>query len=185
LFSLDVMARTAAPSFVHQTLWLIVSAVIAWLFLCLSYVAYTVMTSPVDYWRFALHPWSGVRDTLNVLLRIYIPAFVLLAIPACYSGRLPKSLCKRAVIGGLLFACVGMLSGLYFKGILAAILSRPATIEFAMWLCGLVLRPLIFCAVFLFIPGAVAFSLLPPRDAERKTSNESLQSTVGGSALSR
>jgi hypothetical protein len=175
------MARTAAPSFLQRTMWLVFSAIVAWLFLCLSYLAYTVMTSPVEYWRSTLHPWTGVRDTLNILLRIYIPAFILLAIPACYWGRLPRSLCRRAVIGGLLFACIGILWSLYFKGVLAAILSRPDTMEFAMWLCGLVLRPLIFCAVFLFIPGAIVFSLLPARDAEAKTSNQPLQPTTGRS----
>jgi hypothetical protein len=157
------MALTAAPSFVQRTVWLIVSAIVAWLFLCLSYLAYTVMTSPVQYWRSSLHPWTGVRDTLNVLLRIYIPAFVLIAIPACYSGRLPKSACKRALVGGILFACVGMLWSLYFKGVFGAILSRPDSMEFAMWICGLIFRPLVFFGVFLFIPGAVAFSLLPAR----------------------
>jgi hypothetical protein len=165
------MTPTNATSFLERALWLLVSAVVAWLFLCLSYVAYAIMTSPVEYWRSSLHPWTGVRDTLSILLRIYIPAFILLAIPACYSGRLPMSLCKRAVIGGLLFACIGILWSLYFKGVLGAALSRPDTIEFAMWLCGLILRPLLFFAVFLFIPGAVAFSLLPARNAQAKTSN--------------
>ena len=162
------MARTAVPSFVERTMWLLVSAIVAWLVLCLSFVAYSVMTTPVDYWRASVHPWSSVRDTLALFLLIYIPAFVLFAIPACYSGWLPASAWRRALIGGFLFACVGMLCSLYFKGVLGALFSRPEGMEFSMWICGLVLRPLLFFAVFLFIPGAVVFSLLPARHAEAK-----------------
>lgn len=161
-------SRTADPSFVQRTIWLAAGAILAWVELCLSYIAYSVMTTPVDYWRASLHPWSGVRDTLAILLFIYIPALVLLAIPACYSGRLPQSACKRALIGGVLFACLDMAWSLYFKGVLGAILSRPEGMEFSMWICGLVLRPLFFFAVFLFIPGAVLFSLLPTRHAQTK-----------------
>jgi hypothetical protein len=116
------MARGDVSPFLQRTVWLLVSAVVGWLFLCLSYLAYTVMTVPVEYWRSTHQPWTGVRDTLAILLRVYIPAFVIFAIPACYSARLPVSLCKRSLIGGIVFACGGMLWSLYFKGVLAAIL---------------------------------------------------------------
>src|SRR4051794_10872917 len=172
------MAHTAT-SFLERTIWLLASAIAGWLFLCLSYFAYTVMTTPVEHWRSSHQPWSGVRDTLDILLRVYIPAFVLFAIPACYSARLPVSLCKRSLIGGIVFASGGMLWSLYFKGVLGAMLSRSENMDFSMWFYGLIARPLLFFGVFLFAAGAAAFSLLPARRARIETSNQPLQPTAG------
>jgi hypothetical protein len=81
---------------------------------------------------------------------------------------------SAGLIGGALFGCGGVAWALYFKGVFAALLSRPDSIELSMWLYGLIARPLLFFGVFLFVAGAVVFSLLPG-----KTSNQSLEPTAG------
>jgi hypothetical protein len=166
-------------SFLHRTLWLFVSALVAWLSLCILSFIHSVSSSPVEYWRATYQPWSRIGLDIDIWSRMYLPIFVIFAVPACYFGRLPALLWKRAFVGGILFSCGGIAWALFYFGVLGAISSRPQGMEFDVWFWGLIMRRLISFSLFFFPVGAVAFSFLPPRRVATKTSNQSLEPTAG------
>ena len=155
-------------SFLHRTAWLVVSLIAGWILICALTFIHDVSSSPIGYWRSVNHPWSTIGIGLNIVSRMYILVFILFAVPACYSGRLPGLLWKRALIGALLFAFGGILWALYFYGVLGWLASRPQDEEFDVWLWGLIMKPLLWSSVLLFPVGALAFSLLPSRRSPRK-----------------
>jgi len=93
--------------------------------------------------------------------------FMIFAIPACYSSRLPALLWKRTLIGAILFACGGILWALLFYGVLGALAARPQDMEFDIWLWGIIMKPLLWCSVLLLPVGGLVFALLPSRSMAR------------------
>src|SRR2546421_4684181 len=123
-------------SFLYRTLWLGLSAIAGWACMCALTFIHDVSSSPIGYWRSDNHPWSTIGLGLNILSRMYIPVFIVFAVPACYCRRLPALLWKRSLIGALLFALGGVLWALLLYGVLGALASRPQDMEFDVWLWG-------------------------------------------------
>jgi hypothetical protein len=150
-------------SFQQRALWLFVSAIAGWALLCALTLIHDVSSSPIGFWRSANHPWRTIGLGLNILSRMYVLVFIVFAVPACYSARLPALLWKRSLIGAILFACGGIACALYFHGVLGALTFRPQDMEFGVWLFGIIMKPVLSLSALLFPVGALAFALLPCR----------------------
>src|SRR5438309_42149 len=161
------MTRASSASFLKRTVWLFLSAIVAWIFLCVLLAGINFVTAPARYWHASNATWRELRNSINILSRTYVLEFVFLAIPTCYSARLSASLWRRALVGAIFFGLGGLAWALWWRGVLGAIFSvlGSGDVDRSRLFWHFIVNPLIFFGLFFFFVGGVVFALLPARRA--------------------